>query len=418
MDFSQLEFSTFASAFTVASWDVLRELAPSLLLGLFIAGVLHVYLPADWVKKRLSRRGLGSVLGAVALGVPLPLCSCGVVPAAISLRQGGASKGAATGFLISTPQTGVDSIAVSASFLGLPFALFKVLAAFVTGVLGGALVDATTPQNEPEEEPRPSCALTQGRRQLLDVPRYAIGELLAMIDVWIVVGVLVSALITVIVPPGALAGQAWATGLSGMLVVLAVSLPLYVCATSSVPIAASLIAAGMPMGSALVFLMAGPASNAATVGAVYRAFGVRVVAIYLGVVALMSVGFGWLFDFVLPRSAAVHAGHGHEHGTWLSTAAALVLLALLGYLFFRRVPATLRRLRAKKGVAMELVLEVQGMTCKNCAAHVNRALSAVSGVENVIVDLATKAVRVTGNAELSALHAAVTAAGYSVVKGG
>ncbi|MCU0662710.1 MAG: permease [Myxococcota bacterium] len=417
MKLEALDSATFVALFGQATWNVLLELAPSLLLGLLIAGLLHVYLPSDWVQKRLARKGLRSVLSAVALGVPLPLCSCGVVPAAISLRQGGASKGAATGFLISTPQTGVDSIVVSASFLGLPFAIFKVIAAFVTGVVGGVLVDVTTPRDEPPEPPPTTCAASRGRRRLSDVPRYAIGELLAMIDIWIAVGVLVSALIATLIPPGALAGQAWASGIVGMLVVLAISLPLYVCATSSVPIAASLIAAGMPMGSALVFLMAGPASNAATMGAVYRGFGARVAAIYIAVVALLSMAFGLLFDFVLPQSAATHAGHAHEHATFLSTASALVLLGLLGTLYARRIATALRRLRHQKGMAMERTLEVQGMTCKNCASHVERALRAVSGVQDVVVELAQGAVKVKGDAESSALVAAITAAGYSVVKG-
>jgi uncharacterized membrane protein YraQ (UPF0718 family)/copper chaperone CopZ len=407
-------FSSFLLALGSASWDVMLELAPSLLLGLFFAGLLHVYLPADFVRKRLARKGSASVLSAVALGVPLPLCSCGVLPTAISLRQGGASKGAATGFLISTPQTGVDSIAVSASFLGLPFAIFKVVAAFVTGVLGGLLVDATGPSSEPAEPAGPRCSATQGRRRLSDVPRYAIGELLAMIDIWIAVGVIVSALISVLVSPGSLEGQVWTTGIVGMLVVLAISLPMYVCATASVPIAASLIAAGMPMGSALVFLMAGPASNAATLGAVYRVFGTRVVAIYLSVVAVMSIVFGLAFDFLLSPSAAAHAGHAHEHASWWSTAAAFVLLALLGYLYARRISGFLGvRGRAPKA-PMEHSFEVQGMTCKNCAAHVEKALRSLEGVREVSVELSTGRVEVSGEVDTKVLMAAIAAAGYSV----
>lgn len=408
--------ASFLRALGAASWDVMLELAPSLLLGLLFAGLLHVYLPADFVRKRLARKGSASVLSAVALGVPLPLCSCGVLPTAISLRQGGASKGAATGFLISTPQTGVDSIAVSASFLGLPFAIFKVLAAFVTGVLGGLLVDATGPSNEPIEPAGPSCSATQGRRRLSDVPRYAIGELLAMIDIWIAVGVMVSALISVLVSPGSLEGQIWTTGIVGMLVVLAISLPMYVCATASVPIAASLIAAGMPMGSALVFLMAGPASNAATLGAVYRVFGIRVVAIYLSVVAVMSVIFGLAFDFLLSSSAATHAGHAHEHGSWWSVVAAFVLLALLVYLYARRIAGFLARRGRSQRAPMEYSFEVRGMSCGNCVAHVEKALWALDGVRDVSVELSTGRVEVAGDVDPSVLVAAIQSAGYSVSK--
>jgi len=407
---------SWPAALAAESWRVLLELAPSLLLGLLIAGLLHVFLPADWIRRRLARRGFGSVLRAVLIGVPLPLCSCGVVPAAIALRRDGASAGAATGFLIATPQTGVDSILVSASFLGWPFALFKIVAAFVTGLVGGVLVDATTSRAEPAPAPAASCAPVAPGRRWLEVPRYAVGELLAMIDVWIVLGVAISALLTVFLPPGALAGEAWATGLLGMLVVLLVALPLYVCAVGSVPIAAALVAAGMPLGTALVFLMAGPASNVATIGAIARAFGRRVVIIYVAVVSGMSLLLGWAFDSVLPADLGRHAQHiaHHDSASPLAIGSAVLLVALLAWLIGRRLVTSVRRHLAstRRGTGVELV--VIGMSCGNCVAHVERALRAVAGVEAVAIDLASGRVTVSGRATAAALTRAIEDAGYAV----
>jgi len=281
--------------FPAALWQILLELSPSLLLGLFIAGLVHVYVPAAAIHRRLSRPDLASTVRASLLGVPLPLCSCGVIPTALGLRKAGASPGATTSFMISTPQTGVDSILVSAAFLGWPFALFKLAAAFATGVVGGVLVNRLTPA-EAGADGETTLNSSGGDRGVSGAIRYAVLDLLAAIDLWLIAGVLVAALITTLVPADFFVGQSWAQGLVGMLVVLAISLPLYVCTTASVPIAASLIVAGMPAGSALVFLMAGPATNVATIGAVYRTLGASVLGLYLGTVVVMSLGFGLLFE--------------------------------------------------------------------------------------------------------------------------
>jgi len=257
--------------------------------------------------------------------VPLPLCSCGVVPTALGLRKEGASKGATTAFMISTPQTGVDSLLVSTSFLGWPFALFKLAAAFVTGLVAGGLVNRFTESDGAFGEKPGTSGEEAGGEGMRGVLRYSLFDLLAAIDIWIVAGVLAAALITTFIPPDYLAEQTWAHGIAGMLLVLAVSIPLYVCTTGSVPIAASLIAAGMPAGTALVFLMAGPATNVATLGAVYRALGVRVLAIYLGTVILMSILLGLGFDSLLQDVEPAAHAHAHAHGVdWMATGSALL----------------------------------------------------------------------------------------------
>ncbi|ESQ11266.1 MAG TPA: hypothetical protein DDY14_05885 [Chromatiaceae bacterium] len=395
-------------------WQILLELSPSLLFGLLIAGFIHVYLPAGFIHRRLHRPDMASVAKAALIGVPLPLCSCGVIPTALGLRKEGASPGATTSFMISTPQTGVDSILVSAAFLGWPFALFKLVAAFMTGLIGGALVNRLVPLQTSSSAQQSSPSDTQQTdRGLFGALRYAVFDLLAAIDLWLIAGVLAAALVTTLTPQDFFAGQVWAQGLLGMIVVLAISLPLYVCTTASVPIAASLIAAGMPVGSALVFLMAGPATNIATIGAVYRALGLHVLGLYLSTVIIMSLGFGLLFDHLLGIS--VHAGvHSHASGGWFAILSTAVLLALLVVLSIKRLRNYLSEPIPVEDAA--LVLHVKGMTCQHCVGSVKRSLEALDSVDEAQPDLSSGSVLIRGGRlKSSALVQAVEKAGFSVL---
>jgi len=401
----------------IALWQIGLDLSLPLLIGLFLAGLLHVFLPPGFLRRHLSEPNMGSVFRAALVGVPMPLCSCGVVPTAIALRNAGASRGATTAFLISTPQTGVDSILVSAVMLGWPFALFKVIAAFVTGLLGGALVNAVDPHGYEPKMATEKLAkeLPERRNRLVEACRYAVFDLLAAIDLWILAGVLVAAAISVALPTDHLSQIAWTQGLWGMLLVLLIALPLYVCTTGSVPVAASLIAAGMPLGSALVFLMAGPATNVATIGAVYRSLGWRVLLLYLGTVVIMSIGFGLTFDFLL--SGAGHGlAHAHQAANWLNLWAAVLLMTLMAFLLARR----LRRRFSGRTMLVQaqpgaLTLKVEGMRCGHCVNNVKRALEASDGVDEANPDLGTGLVEIRGpHLCVAGLSQAVKQAGYKV----
>lgn len=394
------------------------DLSPSLLLGLVIAGVLHVFIPTGMIRRGLNEPNITSVLRSVLIGVPMPLCSCGVIPTAISLNNKGASRGATTAFLISTPQTGVDSVLVSAVFLGWPFAIFKVVAAFVTGLIGGVLANRFGGLANEEATRLEDQAVSEGEvydSRMIEVFRYAIFDLLAMIDLWIIVGVLVAAAISTAIPLEFLHGIPWTQGFAGMLFVLALAIPLYVCTTGSVPIAASLIAAGMPMGTALVFLMAGPATNVATIGAVYKGLGARVLTIYLGTVIIMSVGFGLGFDFVLSDKPKIASGH--EHGfAWIGMVSSVVLISLLVYLLGRRVWNWVQKVRLQLGDDnVDMTLEVEGMSCQHCVANVKRTLESLEEVEAARPDLSSGMVQIQGrDLDANALSKAVESAGYRV----
>jgi uncharacterized membrane protein YraQ (UPF0718 family)/copper chaperone CopZ len=394
-----------------AMWHILLSLAPWMLLGMAIAGTLHVALPRDLVRREF--RGKMGVIKAVALGVPLPLCSCGVIPAGLGLKKDGASNGAAVGFLISTPQTGVDSILVSASFLGWPFAIFKVLSAAVTGIVGGLVADVVEPSKQADA---PAAAGPIA-------PRLGFGDavdhglmILRMIWGWIAVGIVVSAAIEIFVP------HEWLTGLTAygaavpVLVALAISLPMYVCSTASVPIAAALVAGGMPPGAALVFLMAGPATNVATIGAVFRALGARALAVYLATITAGSIVAALAFDFVLRLGPAV-SPHVHGDEKWWTVASAIVLLGLMAWFAVSGLRRrTARWFSRNEDEQPAIQLGVAGMKCNGCVSKLEKALMAEADVASVEVTLEPGRAVVRGSIDADRVRRIVEQLGFEVAE--
>ncbi len=398
--------------YLIALWQILLELSPPLLGGLILAGLIHLLIPAGFIHRTLSRRGLSSVLKSVLVGVPLPLCSCGVVPTALGLRKEGASNGATTAFLISTPQTGVDSVLVSANFLGWPFAIFKVLTAFVTGIIGGMIADHADKPSEIAENH--STVYKPTPKTLKEFWEYTVYDLYGAIDKWIFIGVLLAALITALTPENYFSDMTLTQGISGMLLMLLISMPLYVCATGSVPIAASLVLAGMPLGTALVFLMAGPATNVATMGAIYRTLGVRLLAVYLATVIIMSIGFALFFEAFFSQQIIIQL---HQHGNNLLGIASLLILALTTiWLYVERYKRKQINLKKFLENDMGITLNVEGMTCQHCVANVKKSLEAVEGVEEATPDLDSGNVIINCDSQIDSnqLKQVVIDAGYSI----
>ena len=395
--------------------DTMLELSPFFLLGMLVAGALHVVLPRNFVRKQLT--GRFGVLKAVALGVPLPLCSCGVIPAGLGLKRDGASNGASLGFLISTPQTGVDSILVSASFLGWPFALFKVIAAAVTGFIGGFLADRVPEDKSWEGDLSEAAASNEKDARNLRAMFEHAHELLASIWRWLVFGIVVSALINTFLPVGTMAIFADAGPLVAGLLVLLVSLPLYVCATASVPIAAALVSNGMPVGAALVFLMAGPATNVATIGAIYRGFGRRQLALYLGVLIVGSLGFGLLFDLGISTLSVEQHVHQEAHRTWWAVASAILLTGLIARLAIQDLLRFLRS-RFGSGSGPMIDVDVDGLSCGACERKVENALLALDGVISASVTRSPDRARIVGTAGRESIEQAIVDAGYRIAPAG
>jgi uncharacterized protein len=271
----------------------------------------------------------------------LPLCSCGVIPVSASFRRHGASRAATTSFLLSTPQTGVDSIAVTYALLGLAFALYRPIIALATGLLGGLLVMLFAQSNHAEETPNTtppkcteSCCAGKGKRNVIwRALEYGFLTLPRDIGLALLVGVVIAGAIGALVPP-----NQWqpylGSGILSIVLMMAVGIPLYVCASASVPIAAGLIHAGASPGAALAFLIAGPASNAATITTVWKLMGSRTALLYILTIAISAIGGGLMLDWLMPAyhlSMPMMAEHVHEEmaGSWVSSVWAILLLAVL-----------------------------------------------------------------------------------------
>ncbi len=427
----------------VEGWAVLMEMAPYLLFGFIVAGFLSVLLSPAWVERHLGGKGFWSVLKASLFGVPLPLCSCGVIPVSASLHRHGASKGATASFLLSTPQTGVDSILVTYGLLGGVFALFRPVAALISGVVGGTLVSLfdhtpVSPEIEtaaetvsPTADPCTDvcCSGEQGEGRggkLWRALRYGLLDLPRDIGPTLVIGLLLAGLISALMPDNFLAPYLGG-GLWAILALMLLGLPVYVCATASVPVAFMLVVdQGVSPGAAFAFLVTGPATNAATIAVLWRVLGRRTALVYLATVAATAVLGGLLLDQIL--SAGDIRGHLHEGHwmlpAWLNFASAVGLLALLAYALATRYVPRLRKHETEAPTMSEASertqttrLSIEGMTCGHCAASVKRALTETPGVDSAEVNLPAKEARVTGRGyDVAELRAAVESLGYRVVE--
>ncbi len=367
-------------------WVTVMELAPSLFIGLAAAGILHVLVRRDMVLKHVGKPGFLSTLKAAALGVPMPLCSCGVLPAALALRRDGASPGATVSFLASTPQTGVDSIAATWGMLGWPVALAKTAAALGAGLLSGTLVDRF-PGAVPPPPPATRSGETLRGNPFARAWDYAFNTILGDLWGYLLLGIAASALIFTLVPPGSIAGNPITGGFSGLLAALLVGLPLYVCSVSSVPVAAAMVYAGFSPGAALVFLMAGPATNAATMAAVRKTLGGRAFLGYMSAIILVSLAAGLLLDNAGIRIPAIAADSGSAGPAPLwKTATGAALLLGMGVHAARALKGRWKSMTSESH-GERVVLDVRGMTCGNCARHVRNALEKLAGVKSVEVTL-------------------------------
>ena len=389
-------------AILIAFWELFQEMAPYLMLGFLLAGILHVFFPKGKVSKYLGKANLRSVINAALVGVPLPLCSCGVIPTGISFHKNGASKGAAVSFLISTPQTGVDSVLATYSLMGLPFAIIRPIAAFITGIVGGVFTNqldvdgqqAEIQQAQPEESPFTQMTFSQKLTAML---RYAFVDFLQDIAKWLLIGLAIAALITVLIPDTVFE-QYLSNAYLNMVLILIASIPMYVCATGSIPIATVLMLKGISPGAAFVFLMAGPATNAGTMTVIGQSMGRKALMTYLASIIGGALVFGVLINEFLPASwftTAAEVVHNHHIlPLWLEVSSSWILMALLIY---GVLSPYLKRFFLKsneKQYQMEQTYYVNGMTCNHCKASVEKNLQKLDGIKSVQVDLVGKIVSI------------------------
>ena len=342
----------------VAAWGVFQASALYMLFGFFVAGLLVAFVNADKIARHLGKGRVRPVFLSALIGIPLPLCSCGVVPAAAGLKRQGANNGATLSFLVSTPETGVDSIPVTYALMDPVIAVIRPVAAFITAVTAGIVENITGSaagrgqalQPAPLAGASTGCGCNSGGCTINSRPgppladrtmqglRYAFVELLGDIGVWFLVGVLLAGVITWLVPANFFEAHLGGR-FSAMLVMLVAGIPMYVCATSSTPIAAALVMKGLNPGAALVFLLAGPATNMATITMVVRLLGKKALAVYLGAIGICSLGLGMVTDALygqLGMSATVAVGEASELlPGWIEIGAAMVLAGFIANAVWR-----------------------------------------------------------------------------------
>ena len=368
----------FLKAFALNTWYMVAEMAPYLIFGFAIAGLLHILIRKEQVQRLLGKPGLGAVFKACLIGVPIPLCSCSVIPVAASLHKSGASRGATAAFLSSTPQTGVDSILATYSLMGGLFATVRVVVAFVSGIVTGFLIELfcnnrmegnaptsspasslspnLTPNPNPQSTPskissmsmiktpqvsalKPQVSSPQPSR-LSTALRYGFINLPADLAAALLVGLALAGLITTLLPPDLISGH-FSTGPLAFLLATAISLPLYICATASIPMAYALMAAGLSPGAALIFLIAGPATNTATIITLWKMLGHKATLIYLGSLIVIAWIAGWLLNSTLGAQTIEHSVHQHtsmQPEWWQHLSGIALILILLISCYLNRTP--------------------------------------------------------------------------------
>ena len=349
----------------LASWQLLCEASIYVLFGILVAGMLYIFLNPGTVARHLGQGRFRSVFKASLLGIPIPLCSCGVLPAAASLKRQGANNGATMSFLISTPESGVDSMAITYALLDPIMTIARPVAAFFTAMAAGISENLFAKQGNSlfQNVPDLSCTVDgccdglectpdehQSHHSAIEKIKagliYAFGELWDDIAVWFLVGIVLAGVITVLIPVDMIT-RYLGGGLPAMLIMLVAGIPLYICATASTPIAAALILKGISPGAALVFLLVGPATNITSLTVLFEILGKRATVLYLFAIAFSAVIFGLILDQVYSifgiadQAIAGEAADLIPH--WAKLAGAFILLGLSVRPVYKKIHSKLLR---------------------------------------------------------------------------
>jgi uncharacterized membrane protein YraQ (UPF0718 family) len=295
-------------------WQFLLEAAPWLLIGFLFAGLLKAFVPSHIIFRLVGKGNVKSILIATLVGIPLPLCSCGVIPTGVALYEQGASRAATIAFLIATPATTVTAILLTLGMLGWKFTVAYIIAAFVVAIVSGLLALVflkETARQVPGDKPacgceagdRPSdhnCDVSgvshgHGLRERVAVTfRYGFVDMVGDIGHWILIGLVAAAIISALVPENYIA-EYLGGGVLSLLIMAIVATPIYICSTASVPLVVALVASGMDPAAGLVFLILGPATNLSTVLVIGKAMGKKTIALYVISIMALSIAVAYLF---------------------------------------------------------------------------------------------------------------------------
>ncbi|PKP52768.1 MAG: heavy metal-associated domain-containing protein [Bacteroidetes bacterium HGW-Bacteroidetes-1] len=411
----------YITAYFLELFNLFNAMAPYLLFGFFFAGLLKVFFPKRLLTKYMGKSNAAASFNASLLGIPMPLCSCGVLPTGISLYRNGASRGSTNSFLISTPQTGVDSILVTYSMLGLPFAVIRPIIALITGFFGGVLTNVFDPEKKENIENQPKTIQEETPRTLAYMLKYAFVDFLQDISKWLIIGLLVAALISVLLPDDFFTSYV-SNDFVGMIIILVASIPLYVCATASVPIAAVLLLKGLSPGAILVFLMAGPATNFASITVLSKTMGKKSTLIYLFTIIAGALTFGVLVNLLPTQWFELTQTHQHhEHGEilpyWLQIFSSFTLFLLILNVYYQKnfsKKDTIMSNNQNEFSPEFMTVKVSGMDCNHCKVSVETNLKKIENIAEVIANLQTQSVEIKGdNIDLEKVKSTVESLGYT-----
>jgi uncharacterized protein len=397
-----------------------NEMAIYLVLGYGVAGLLHVLFPDSFIRRQLGKGSFGSVLKSTLFGIPLPLCSCGVIPVATSLRRSGASKGSVASFLISTPQVGADSFMITYSLIGWVFALARIIASLITAFFAGMVINIF---DKGKQEPvidmnTQSVKGNNYRERFSGIIQYVQFELFGSIAKYLLIGLIIAGLIGVFMPDDFFETYLDNTFLS-MLLMLVIGIPMYICAAASTPIAASLLMKGLSPGAALIFLLAGPATNAVNFTAVTKIIGKQSTAIYLSSIALISFALGYVLNFFSAYFGVDNIIMHHHHDVipfWLKITGSIILLSMFIWYYVHLFTGKRAMKKEIKPTNDFTLLNVKGMTCMHCVSSVKKAVESVEGTSAVHVDLEGQQVQfsISDTDKITQVKQQIINAGYEV----
>ena len=396
-------------------WSLTIEISPYLLFGFLFSGILSVSLSVETVTKYLGSKKLKSIFLASFFGIPLPLCSCGVIPVFSYLKKHGASKASTTSFLISTPQTGIDSILVTYGLLGPIFAFFRPIVAFISGIVGGVLVSVFDRENT-NTGGTLSCSTdccVDEESKFWKIFDYGFIRLPQDIATPLIIGIVTAASIFYLIPPDYFNGIGM--GISGMLIMLFLGLPSYVCATASIPIALALHLKGFSMGSLIVFLMSGPATNIATISVAIKQIGKKSTIIYVLTIIICSITSGLLFDFIFPNLTVEKSLSASMHMLPRSVEVisgyilVLILLNSIRLNYFSK-----SNIVANKS---NTIIKIKGMSCNSCVESIKKTIKKIKGIEFLNLELKSGKLEVICSSEdLNKIKKSIMDLGFEVVE--
>ncbi len=400
---------------------IFADMAPYILLGLFFVGLMNLWITKNIVEKHIGKNNIESIIKAAIFGIPLPLCSCGVIPTAVYMSQSKASKPAVVSFLTATPQTGIDSILATYGMMGPIFAIYRPFAALVMGIFGGMM---TKKFYKEEKKAFISLEVLNEKQEESNKTftdkffKYPYIDFLDDIAPQFIFGIVIAGLISFLIPDDYFANSGFNSGILAMLLMIAIGVPMYICATASIPIAVALILKGFSPGAAFIFLAVGPTTNAASFTVLSKSLGKKIVSIYIISIIISSIIFAYLLDFIyyyfeIDYLAFLNTGHHHHSDFSLITIISSILLLLLLISSIYRIYLKKYFLKSDvpKGYSK---INISGMTCSHCSDTITKTLNQIKGLEDINVDHISGTAIFKGEWDKEKIKEKISDAGYEV----